>query len=105
MDTEWLFQGRKPLILKRKIRCISVPGRWRRRDPHGLNRGISRARSSLTNYDFEIDLNFALLDIPDRDVFDNVFLLMNAGYQTFESVSLIKNNPHFNFSGKLVSGL
>lgn len=27
----------------------------------------------LTNYDFEINLNFTLLNIPDRYVFNNVF--------------------------------
>ena len=37
----------------------------------------------LTNYDFEINLDFTLLNIPDRDVFNNVFLLMDAGYQIF----------------------
>lgn len=27
----------------------------------------------LTNYDFEINLDFTLLNIPDRYVFNNVF--------------------------------
>ena len=47
----------------------------------------------LTNYDFEINLDFTLLNIPDRDVFNNVFLLMDAGYQIFERIAFIKNNP------------
>lgn len=56
----------------------------------------------LTNYDFEINLDFTLLNIPDRYVFNNVFLLMDAGYQIFERIAFIKNNPDFYFSGELV---
>lgn len=59
----------------------------------------------LTNYYFEINLNFTLLNIPDCYVFNNVFLLMDACYQIFECIAFIKNNPDFYFSGKLIFSL